>query len=229
MKKFLIFTYHDDSMKDDYSFAEVGKLTLESKIDYCKIHGYDFYLKDKDFSKDRVIGYERIKIFLENIDSYDWLWYLDADAMIMNQTIRLENIIDDNYNMIIAQNLNNKNIIEINDGSILLKRSEWSKKYLNYINSLEDYFFHPWSCMQALIDYINVTHIEEAKKNIKIVHPRYFNSHYHEWTTHSNFKIGDFVLHAVGSHNNYRIKLFNEMKNKIIKVPKSDIATPPFV
>jgi hypothetical protein len=227
--KILVFTYHNENCHEGPSFKIIGELTKNSKEEYCKVHGYDFYLKDKDFDYSKRINYERIDIFLEKINEYDWIWYLDADCMIMNHTIKLENLIDNNYDIIMSSNPLNKKIVEINNGSVLMKRSDWSINFLNHISSLEQYYSHPWVSQQAIIDYINITNVEEAKKHIKIVHPRFFNSFYHEWYPQENFKIGDFVLHAAGSSNDYRIKLLNEMKDYIIKMPEVDIKTKPFV
>ena len=35
-----------------------------------------------------------------NLANYDWLFYLDSDALIMNDMIKLETLIDDDYDMI---------------------------------------------------------------------------------------------------------------------------------
>lgn len=218
----LIFSYYYENFKD------IAALTIPTIEEYAKIHGYDFYIKDKDFDHSKRIGFERIDIFLEKIDQYDWIWYLDADSMIMNQTIRLENLIDNNFDMIIAKNPENKQIIEINVGSVLIKKSEWTKIFLKHISNLENYFNHDWKTQQAIIDYINITNIQDAQKHMKIVHPRYFNSNYHVWHSNSNFKMGDLVLHPAGSSNDYRLRLFNEMKNYIIKMPTNLFVNQPY-
>jgi len=228
-KKFLVFSYHNEASHYGPTFKEIGESTRPSKEDYCKTHGYDFYLKDNNFDYSERIHFERIDIFLNKINDYDWIWYLDADCMIMNHTIRLENLIDDNYDVIISRVSNKEQNIQINNGSILIKRSEWSINFLKYISSCKQYFTHCWASQQAIIDYINITHIEEAKKHIKLVHPRFFNSYYHQWYPDQSFQMGDFVLHPAGSSNSYREILINEMKDKIIKISNTQINTIPFI
>lgn len=228
--KFLVFSYHNDQCHYGPSFKTLGELTRSSKEEYCETHGYDFYLKDNNFDYSRRNGFERWDIFLEKINDYDWLWYLEADSMIMNHTIRLENLIDDRYDIIIAKTSGSTaEKKEINNGSILIKKSNWSISFLKYIDSLTQYYYHPWGTQQAIIDYINFTHPEEAEKHIKIVPLRYFNSYYHKWHPDDNFQNGDFVLHAAGSSNDYRIALFNEVQNYIIRAPKINIKIPPFL
>jgi len=227
-KKILVFSYHDENCHEGPSFKTIGEITRQSKEEYCKIHGYDFYLKDKDFDKSWTPRSERINILINNIDNYDWIWYLDTDAMIMNQTIKIDYLIDDNYDVILSRTPNEQ-LIDINDGSMLIKRSEWSKNFLNHINDIVKKSSHSWPCQQAIIDYVNITHPEEAKKHIKIVPLRFFNSYYHQWYPKQNFQIGDPVLHAAGSSNDYRLKLFNEMKDKIVKMPDVKIDAIPFI
>jgi len=222
MKKILVYSYYYENFKE---IADITQSTIE---EYCKIQGYDFFIQTKDFDHSKGIGFERIKIALEKLQNYDWLWYLDIDTMIMNQTIRLENIVDENYDIIISKNPKNKLITEINIGSILIKKTEWTRNFLEHINNLDEYYHHDWKSQQAIIDYINITHSQEVEKHIKLVNPRFFNSFYHEWFLEENFQIGDFVLHPAGSSNDYRIRLFNEMKNKIIKKPKDSFAIQPY-
>ncbi len=234
--KILIFTYHTTMTHEGKTFEEVGNLTLSSKQDYCNRHGYDFVCKTDNFTsfkKNRVIGWERIDMFLEYLDSYEWVWMLGADTMIMNQTIKLEDIIDDNYDMILARNFNNKDIIEINSDSWLVKSSEWSRNFLNKINKKE-HLYNTWGFEQsAAIEELNNN--TETLKHIKLVHNRVFNSYWHHWHIETNnFKFGDFVLHDAGTSNQHRFDLFNEMKNKIVKDNNTDysdwkIETLPFI
>jgi len=221
-KKILVFSYHDENSHYGPTFKVIGELSRQSKEEYCKIHGYDFSLKDKDFDPSWVYRTERVNILINEIGNYDWIWYLDTDTMIMNQTIRIENLIDDNYDLIIAKT-RTEGLIEINDGSMLIKRSEWSKKFLNHINSVAKTSSNPWPCQQAVIDYINITHVEEAKKHIKIVPLRFFNSYYHSWHPKDNYQHGDFVIHLAGRSNDSRYEIFNELKNHIIKTPNYKI------
>jgi hypothetical protein len=225
-KKILVFSYHDENCHHGPSFKTIGEITRQSKEEYCKIHGYDFYLKDKDFDKSWTPRSERINILINNIDNYDWIWYLDADVMIMNQTIKIENLIDDNYDLIIAKT-RTEGLIEINDGSMLVKKSKWSKNFLNHIKSVAETSSNPWPCQQAIIDYINITHIEEAKKHIKIVPLRFFNSYYHSWHPNDNYQHGDFTIHLAGRSNQSRFEIFNEAKEHIIKASDYKISFEP--
>jgi len=221
-KKFLIFTYHDEMLHGTKSYKDVAELTMPSKVDYCKAHGYDFYAKDNDFDFSRRVNWERVPMFINFIKEkkYDWLWFLGTDCMIMNHTIRLENMVDDNYDMIIASSNHDK--IEVNTDSWLVKCSDWSLNFLEKINSNIDLYHHSWCEQQAVINELND---ENVKKHFKIVHTRYFNSYYHAWYPDFNFQFGDFVIQAAGHNNDYRVEIFSEIKDKIIKLPDFKINT----
>lgn len=222
-KKILIFTYHDEMLHGKTSYKDIHNLTSPSKEEYCKIHGYEFFVKDSNFDFDRKVNWERVPMFINFIKQkkWDWIWFLGTDCMIMNQTIRLENIIDDNYDMILANSSNSK--IEVNTDSWLIKSSDWSLNFLETINKRTDLYHHEWCEQQAVIEEIEKN--EGVKKHFKLVHTRCFNSYYHAWFPEFNFKFGDFVIQAAGHNNDYRLELFSELKDKIIKTPDSEIKT----
>lgn len=220
--KFLVFTYHDEMLHGTKSYKDVAELTMPSKIEYCNTHGYDFAYKDNDFDFSRKVNWERVPMFIDFIKKggYDWLWFLGTDCMIMNHTIRLENIIDNNYDMILASSNHDK--IEVNTDSWLVKCSDWSLNFLEKINKNISLYHHPWCEQQAVIDEL---HNPDVMKHFKIVSTRYFNSYYHAWFPDFNFQFGDFVIQAAGHNNDYRVKLFQELQHKIIKIPDYKIET----
>jgi len=228
MSKFLVFGYQDKNSHEGCSFQELGNLTLPSKIDYCKTHGYDFYLQETDFDYSKKIAWARIKIIIEKIkeNKWDWILYLDADTMICNHTIRLENLVDDNYDIIISRNFA-KQEYEINCGVMLIKCSEWSLKFFENLYTKSEFYNHDWAEQAAIMDELEKK--EEIRNHFKFVHNRYFNSYAHKWYPEDNFQIGDFICHAAGSSNEFRYKLFSELNNKIIKVANLEIKTEFFV
>lgn len=233
--KILIFSYFDKRSKDKYSFEEIAKLTLPSKEEYCKIHGYDFINYEIN-EYWREIGWYKIDIFKEKLKDYDWIVYIEADAMVCNQTIRLENLIQNNliginhYNLIISKNSVSKDTTGINCGVMAIKNCEWSEKFLNELEKNESCWHHNWAEQQAIIDYLFLNKNELLLNSpIKFVNNRFFNSYIHQWYKEDNFRPGDFIIHAAGCSNEYRYNLFNYLKDKIIKIPDYKIPFEPFI
>lgn len=227
MAKFLVFGYQDQNSHEGCSFQELGNLTLPSKVDYCKTHGYDFYLQEKDFDYSKKIAWARIKTIIEKIkeNKWDWILYLDADTMICNHTIRLENLIDDNYDIIVSRNFS-KQEYEINCGVMLVKCSDWSLKFLENLYTKSEFYDHVWAEQAAMMDELEKK--SEIRSHFKFVHNRYFNSYYHAWYPQENFQLGDFICHIAGASNDFRFRFFSELKDNILKVNKVNFKHQPF-
>lgn len=225
--KILIFSYFDtNSSHFGKTYGEIASITMPSFQEYCKIHNYDFYVKTEGFDKSKSMGWPKFVIFLEKMKDYDWIFYVECDSLLMNQTIRLENLIDNNYD-IIATETKRQDKIQINTGPLLVKSSEWSKQFFAYLLTKE-YYWNANMMEQAAFNE-EVNNNEEVRKHISIRDLRFFNSFMHEWHQEGNFRPGDFIIHGAGSSNNYRFKLFSFLKNHIIKVPEYKIPYKPFL
>lgn len=222
--RILVFTVYNEDSHEGCSYSELAKITMPSYEEYCRIHGYDFKIKNQNVLPGRLIGWSRFEFFLENIDNYDYMFYVETDSMLMNQTIRLENLIDDNYDVIVSYTSQNLDKIELNTGPTLIKCSEWSKKLLNKFVNNKSYWHHQMVDQAMFNDEINNN--TETKSKCKLVPLRFFNSFAHEWHQDSNFQIGDFICHAAGSSNDYRKNLFTSLGNHIIKMPAKLIYKP---
>lgn len=213
--KILVFSCFDSRSHHGCSYTDLAKITMPSYEEYCKIHGYDFLVKT-EFNSERPMPWGKFELMFDKLPIYDWIFYVECDSMLMNQTIKLENIIDDNYDIVISKS-SRLDIIEVNTGPIMIKKSEWSKQFLyEILNHRKQYYTNQMLEQQMMIDEINGN--EDVRKRCKIVNYRTMNSFAHGWHLNDNFQIGDFICHAAGSSNDYRIKLFNYLKNHIIKM-----------
>lgn len=222
-QKFLVFTYFDDNCHHGCSFRDIAKITTQSFKDYCDINSYDFIIKDSNFTPGRTIGWTKFEIFLENLNKYDWIFYLEADSMIMNETIRLENLVDNNYNIIISQTSDGG----LSCGPMFIKSSDWSKEFCKKMLSKTEYYSNPMVEQSAINDEIRNN--EETKKHCRINNLRMFNSFYHQFHPENQYKPGDFIIHGAGQSNSYRAALFTFLKDKIIKIPNYKIPYKPFL
>ncbi len=214
--RILVFSMYSNDSHEGCSYSELAKITMPSYEEYCKIHGYDFKSICINPSTGRLIGWDRFKFFLDNIDNYDYLFYVETDSMLMNQTIRLEHLIDDNYEIIVSKH-SREDIDEFNTGPTLIKCSEWTRNFFTILYNNQEYKKHELVDQQLFTDTVNWEW--SIKEHVKIVPLRFFNSFTHQWFPNDNFQMGDFICHAAGCSNSYRLKLFNYLKNHIIKMP----------
>lgn len=225
--KFLIISVFDDGCHHGPSFREISKISSRSIIDYCNTHGYDYKIESQDLDKDRHISWSKLYLARKYLKDYDWVWCIDSDAMIMNHTIRLENVVDNNYDIIVA--LRENRVDSINTGSILYRNTDWNRDFMGEMYKQEE-FKHSMFLEQSALQKLFLLDSENlAKKHIKLVNHRLFNSYYHGWYPNENFRPEDFVIHLAGTSNDYRLKMFEFLRNYIIKVPDYKIPFKQFI
>ena len=172
-------------------YIEDSKCGMITKENYCNKYDYKFINLNISLDLSRPIPWSKILIIEQNIDVYDWIFYSDADSLIMNPSIKLESLIDDNYDLIITRDQNN-----LNSGNFLLKNSEWSKNFLKDIYEQKQYINHPWWENMAIIDlYDNNQNIRDKTKILDV---RSMNSYV------NNYQKGDFIIHFAGSQGNIK-------------------------
>lgn len=218
--KFLIIQIWDSHCHNGPAFSEIAKITSKSTKEYCEFHGYDYLFMDKNPDPTRQISWGRSYLVKKNLDKYDWIWCIDSDLMIMNHTIKLENIVDD-YDVIVSARQGK--IENINTGSILWRGGMVSECLLNTLYRDEEFPNKGYWEQSALIKVIQ--NDKDWLRSIKIVKPRLINAFYHFWFPEDNYQHGDFVVHLAGSGNNYR---FNELQKfeKLIIRPLKNIDIP---
>lgn len=189
----------------DKNYQSMADITwTQNKKLYCEHWGYPYHVKTEGFTF--VPSYEKIKFMLDIMrehPEYDWLYWAGTDTLITNFYIKLESFVDNNYNIIIAKDIN-----DINADSFMIKNSKESQDYLEYIWSLAPkYNNHIFWEQQAMID-----NMDKYEHLFKFVPQKTFNSFLYKqlyWhiygssidkTGHDGqWEPGDFLLHVAGS------------------------------
>lgn len=185
----------------DENYKEIGKYSDLNKQAYAKLHGYDIYLYNTLLDSSKLAPWNKILAIQNHINDYDYIFWTDADSLIMNFDIKLEEFIDENYDLIISKEevMNN-----LNTGHFFIKNSQWSKSLLENLYRLSDQFT---TCCweQDALAYL----LEQNKnlyKKIKILNQRAMNSHVFIPNFLPNqfgknggeYYFGDFIIHFYG-------------------------------
>lgn len=199
----------------DKPYESIGKYGHLNKQKYCLKHDYDFFLYTDKLDNKRKTQWSKIIAIQNHLRSYDWIFWSDADALIMNENIKLESLIDENYNIIITRDCNH-----INTGNFFIKNCAWSERFLKATYD-PIYTTHPawndnWAFMQLYDKH------PEFKQLIKEVKQRTMNSYLCCSTKDIDaiYQVGDFILHIVsGCHMGAaeKSKTIQEWYNKTIK------------
>tara|TARA_Y100000310_G_scaffold340226_1_gene435282 strand:- start:360 stop:1715 length:1356 start_codon:yes stop_codon:yes gene_type:complete len=196
------------------------KQTIDNKKIYCAKHGYTFQPFDKSLDESRPFSWSKIKAIQEVFESHnpDWVFWIDGDACIMDFHKKLEDIIDDDFDIMFTVDH-----LAINCGVFLIKNNETTKKFLDQVYSQDPQNAHPWWEQAAIIEIINHGFTD---LKVKRVPQKTFNSyagsvydnpegalHPGSWTAVGSnvfnicqdrlakgmFSSGDFVLHFAGT------------------------------
>lgn len=203
--KIAIISLYDDGYK------HIGQYSDENKQRYAKKHGYDVFIYHELLDASRPGPWSKILAIQKHLADYDWIYWSDADSLIMNTDIKLESFIDDEHDMIISKECYYG---YLNTGSFLIKNSPWSHELLRRIYAQEQFIFQTSFWEQAAL-----AHLLEVDKNLmphlKVLHQRAINSNL-EFTTAEDgwYQEGDFIIHFFGDCDKKR--LMKEWSQKVL-------------
>ncbi len=181
------------------NYKEAVRDGIENKRLYCQKYGYDFICGEENLDPSRPIAWSKILLIQKVMKnpSYEWIFWTDADSLIMNFNIRLESLIDENFNFIISKDINN-----INSGEFFIKNTEWSDTFLTSVYSRTECIDHIWWENQAII--LELEQKPEYASRTKIVPQKLFNSSAYEvirsFRSDALYRKGDFIVHFAGLH-----------------------------
>ena len=162
------------------SYMSMAALVDPNKISYCKKHGYAYInvstgFPDKHLDKMqvRVPNWEKLILIRNLLPEYDYIMWTDCDTLIMNDDIKIEDIIDLEHHIFVSKYIKNINGKELlHTGNFIIKSSEESKEILLDLYNNPKYYIYNKSdvCEEgAITDY--VTYKEKHSSLIKILAP----------------------------------------------------------
>ena len=184
---------------------------------YCEEKGYEYYAEKDDsklrrMAEDRAFTWIKPKLISEHIENYDYILFMDIDAVFSDHSVRIEEFIDEEFDLVAAEDYSTHS--KMNAGVLLFRNSEWSKKFLkDWWDSGENLrgadveglgggeekghfknaLWHDQTCLTHLYS------MEENKRRIKIVNNRSLN-----WREYGD---GNFIFHAFA---------YGDIKNRTI-------------
>lgn len=114
-----------------------------------------------------------------------WLLWLDADALIVNQTRSLLDVVDDAYDIIVTYDW-----FMLNAGVMLMRCSPWNIAFLNRVYSARQFDKALALDQSAFNDFF--TKDSEVQKHLKKVPKHAINVYTEE------YRPGDFIVHFAG-------------------------------
>lgn len=191
--------------------ADLAELTwYNNKVKYAEKHGYLAVAKTDNFSPEQVHFDKFVHLLdvMEKNPDVDWVWWLDNDAMITNFDIRVEDLVDNDYHVIMPTD-----IAALNTGSFIVRNSTQAREWLNFLLSKKKEYKDDkkWFEQQAVIDFY-----PKFQDLFKIIPQQWLNSYDYKMYNVEGTDLlgqdgqwypGDFVIHWPGLPNPTRVQL----------------------
>lgn len=167
------------------NFDSLISMTWPNKRRYCDLHGYSLFDESMSLDSSRPPSWSKIRAVrrLLTEENCDWVFWMDADTVIMNSTKRIEDFLplpDSGVDLIISQQ-NHKHLgISWNAGGWLLRKSPWSIEFLDAWWSKKE-FVQPKGLSEsgdnaALVDYLRSVDKSYFDAHIRVPPRCLFNS-----------------------------------------------------
>jgi hypothetical protein len=113
-------------------YKQITYWSRQNKISYCNYHGYDFIEDESVYNKNKPIPWTKIPLLLKYINNYDYIVWIDADILIMNKNIKIEDFINlySHSDIICGSDWR-----MINTGVMIIKCSDFSKEFIASIET----------------------------------------------------------------------------------------------
>lgn len=190
-RRLALLTAHDAAQ------SCLAAVSSPNKARYCSRHGYRFVEETGGFELPRAPAWSKILFLKNHLRDCDWLFWSDADSLVMDGSTPLERFLDEDYDVIIAREDFDVGTGNVNAGQLFLKNSDWSFWFLDEVWAQTQFIGHP---MEEQAAVIHLLHSRELSRHVKVVTQRSFNSY------PLNYRRGDFLLHFAGFRGEHRLR-----------------------
>lgn len=121
---------YDDGRKDygDYTSAKAEA--------YCKALGYSFVRYRRLLDSSRAASWNKLLAIQQELHKYDWIFWVDADALILNHHTRLESFIESNSPE--KEIIFSSEVTGLCAGVFLIKNTPWTAEFIKTVLFLGD-------------------------------------------------------------------------------------------
>ena len=172
----------------DNSFAAIGNISRTNKESYCRRHGYTFRCRNEGFDTTRPLAWSKILFLLEELSACDWVFWTDADSLVMRSSIPLTWFLDDASDLIVPVD----RFHGLNTGCFFVKGSPRARAFLETVYQQTQFIQHPlWDNAAVIALYASDP---EVRTFVTAVPNKLFNA----YVIDGSYSPGDFMVHFPG-------------------------------
>ena len=210
----VILMYCTDDIINDW-----GRYSIGINKKYAEKHGYDFVLVNKPYDKNVTHAWQKIPAMLELLKKYEFVMYIDTDAIFYKHDIKIEKLLK-KYSgdiLVCSDEKNSDGKYLVNGGVVIAKSSKKTLDILNFWWGLrykyKEFAFEQW----ALSDIVKKEYDQYIDSSVISVAPETeFNSIYSELMDHINkLTLPDtYILHFMATSDDFRRDILSNIKLK---------------
>jgi len=179
---------------DDYKKSM--RLCTKTQEEHATRHGYTRITDESCWDQSRAHSWSKIPLLQKYLHDHDYLFWLDADVMIMNPERKIEefiNLLPPDKFLLIGHDIN-----VINAGIFILRNCPLAHEFLADTWAKTQYINHPWWENAAFIDLWNSP---KYRPFIEVIPRKYIQimNAYDRIVDHQmHWRPGDWALHLAG-------------------------------
>ena len=189
--------------------------SLKSKVEYAARHGYRYIQGGEEiWDREKPIPWSKVRFvsqLLAELPEGEIIFLSDADVMITNPVIRLEEFLE----MLPPE----KDLLmtidacgHLNSGNMFMRNSPWLRDWWHRVGEQVDLTYHIWWENAAMIRLLETVPADLAKTQTTAEHWR-FNAYLRGVAGQPLWKPGCFLVHFAGV---YDLKKMEELQREIL-------------
>jgi hypothetical protein len=181
------------SIGSDYiKLVEHGHNSLKK---YCEKNNYQFFYETEPLVTDRHVYWQKILLILKHIESCDVMVWIDSDIMILNDSIKLEDLI--------VEHMTDRDFLLCRDNGLLINTGVWFCRNTDFVKMILPkiyelkQFDNDRTPEQAAFTHFYDSN-EYGLKDVSVVYP---NNYQHIFNSSMyNLKSDSVLVHFLGIH-----------------------------
>lgn len=217
----------DSNRYTGFVYKDIVAFGTRSKELYAKKHGYDLIMGTEKIdncygiqqTRDLESSWTKLAVISRILDDYDWVFWSDADSIILDFNVQLESFLNEDFDMIACAQFvklpepqpwgkkiyKDGKVIILNAGQVFYKNCDFCKEViLNAWNNHHEYT--PGKFEQRRINAY-LREIPDSEEHVLAYDLKAFNIHA------KRYKKGDFLVHMYGWHGDKLEQSFKEFEN----------------
>jgi hypothetical protein len=190
------------------SYWPVSDITRHVNVEYASSHDYVFNMSIHPPAPWAETVWGKITYLKKRLSEFDWVMWIDADAMVMNHRVKIEDLIAKcplDTDLIISSDLHG-----LNAGVFLLRNRQWSRDFLQAVDeSKSEFISHKYPEQEAMDAILKDFNGKNGDYPVSYLPQWLLNQFWLQWIP------GDFIIHHSGGSVEDKVKGLTPFLEKV--------------